>query len=1034
MASDDDDLKKKPFLKIKTLLNRLVSVRSRSTSPNTLNSNNIIFSAGTIAHKHTIPLDSVPSKFILLSVSHEGQLLDIPTQPSIGFIVCTCRKPGSSDQNKNIAFILSPHAPRLSRKEHFVDSSFLFPSLTKAQKSTSKSYPLFFKLPPHYANNVALLQEQSEELKSIVLARLQELTEHVEQDDVDHVYARLFDTEQELDLDLGTQSSEDSSSSIDSQHQQQSGTSSSLSTRLRRASRSPSSLGILIYSHREQSLKTLDLTEQQKVFKALPQSTQERVRYKLASAGSFAGIFLDNSKNENTTTVHTLTTKEMRILRNKLYYKTVPKKTLNFTLAPLSEVQKHAPKLVQRIKIPNSKQFMDSGRKFIMDSVPNYQDPNHKDSKAKSAHSQSQSHSKSKHNASSHRKKHRSGHSPPTPNLTDSSPSSASSSDSDSATKFRDPSTNSIMQKQIYQPPILDDASCPATYHAFWKLKAKTRRLPPNNEKLTKFVAPHFPLTMLQLAEQCNFPDLLAKEFTVFAQAYDGIVKQKNYSSVTTTTLYTVGVLNSEQDLSLTGNTRILDNLKKNAPQLEPKTLSKLTEAKVTQFFFLARTYMLTSSIPWDSFSDFFLTPAVLGPEIHAKVTNALIGYPTHKQLLKNFSSFIEHIILKLLPVQESYYDAEVRILEKHKQHLTGPNPSIDYTKTYIHSDAQDLTTKSPYYKQVHDDITDEQHRMMVENEKTNLLHKIITHTTYDAKIHKLLIGSAKYKDITDVPNNELLDNLQSLIVAEEKSAIALVNATRLPISVSPKSNRNTSQTSTSPRYRTQTTARRRSQSGESIRRGRKHNTANRSSSRSPQNRDRPSRRPSYSPNRKEGTSKPQLQERCDNCLRLNLNEEFCHSNNHCRRDGHQPDFRNSSELERKYHRNDPDTFITHNNCNKCFPLMQKPTQWLHGNTSSQVLIPPNYFNGPFRPPPNYVNFSGVPPAPVTWQPPPPWQQPQYQEYTPQNMYNQSPTQTTHNYSRQSQGEHRHRSPYRGQNQSYQAPQERQDWRQNSKR
>ena len=112
---------------------------------------------------------------------------------------------------------------------------------------------------------------------------------------------------------------------------------------------------------------------------------------------------------------------------------------------------------------------------------------------------------------------------------------------------------------------------------------------------------------MLQLAEQCNFPDLLAKEFTVYAQAYDGIVKQKNYSQITTTTEYIVGVTNSEQDLSLTGNTRILDNLKKNAPQLEPKNLSKLTEAKLTQFFFLARTYMLESSIPWDSFSDYFL-------------------------------------------------------------------------------------------------------------------------------------------------------------------------------------------------------------------------------------------------------------------------------------------------------------------------------------------------------------------------------------------------------------------------------------------
>ena len=118
------------------------------------------------------------------------------------------------------------------------------------------------------------------------------------------------------------------------------------------------------------------------------------------------------------------------------------------------------------------------------------------------------------------------------------------------------------------------------------------------------------------------------------------------------------------------------------------------------------------------------------------------------------------------------------RLGKKHKQYLSGPNLCIDYTRTYVQSDAQDLTTKSPYYKQVHKDITDEQHRIMVENEKTNLLHKILAHTRYDAEIHKLLIGSDKYQKITDIPNNELLDNLQSLMVADRKAAQALVNAT----------------------------------------------------------------------------------------------------------------------------------------------------------------------------------------------------------------------------------------------------------------
>ena len=157
-----------------------------------------------------------------------------------------------------------------------------------------------------------------------------------------------------------------------------------------------------------------------------------------------------------------------------------------------------------------------------------------------------------------------------------------------------------------------------------------------------------------------------------------------------------------------------LDSLKKKAPALQPKQLSKLNEDILTQFFFLARIYILKSSIPWDSFSDYFLTPNTLGSEIYSKVTDALIGYPTNKDLLKNLSCFIKRIILRLLAVQESYYDAELRILKKHKQYITGPNPSVDYTKTYIYSDSRELTTKSPYYKQVKNDITDEQHRMML--------------------------------------------------------------------------------------------------------------------------------------------------------------------------------------------------------------------------------------------------------------------------------------------------------------------------------
>ena len=338
---------------------------------------------------------------------------------------------------------------------------------------------------------------------------------------------------------------------------------------------------------------------------------------------------------------------------------------------------------------------------------------------------------------------------------------------------------DSSFHKPTYKPPILEEPSCKQTYIQFWNLKAKTRRLPPNGKRYTRFVAPHLPLTMLELAKQVNFPDLLSREFTSFAQAYDTLVQEKNFASIETV-VHNVGVHNAKQDLILSGRTKLLKDIQRTAPVLPIKNLKILSDDTIVQFFFQARCYMLSSSIPWDNFSSYFLNSTVLGAEISTKVTDVLHGYPEEiRPVLRNFSCFIQHIIHGLLPIQESYSEAELRIRKKHKDYLTGPNPSIQYTNTHIHADAQDLTRKSPYFKQVCTDITDEQssaHRAMIEKHKTNLLHSIIADTTYDATIHELLISSSKYKEITDVPNQELLDTLQSLIVAEEKSAMVLSN------------------------------------------------------------------------------------------------------------------------------------------------------------------------------------------------------------------------------------------------------------------
>ena len=528
--------------------------------------------------------------------------------------------------------------------------------------------------------------------------------------------------------------------------------------------------GILIYASHANLPKKMTPKEKQHIVNSLPHNMQNEIDHKLAHVGPISAIYLDSDTDQ----LSTITLKGMQHLQTKLYHSHMQRQiklypSLGYTLVPASDVQ---PYLSPLMKPCNSEHLITSLKSEFL-TKQQYQC-------LKCNHSYSSLSAVARHTKGKHLSQYKHKQSP----------------------KLNHTATGSDSYKEEFRPPILDEVSCPANYHTFWKLKAKTRRLPPSNKRELRFVAPRFPITMLQWAEQINIPDLLSQEFTQFAQAYDKIVQQRNAISLDNIFLYTIGVTNSHSVLAQTGQTRVLNNLKRKAPQLPTKSLKKLTEDNVTQFFALARTYMLTSSIPCDSFAAFFLTQAVLGPAIHAKVTNTLSGYsPIDRKILENFTCFIERTILRLLPTQEFYYDAELRILKKHKQQLTGPNPSIDYIKTHIHSDAQDLTTKSPFYKQVHTNITDEQHRTMVENEKTNLLHKILANTTYDAEIHKLLIGSDRYKDITEIPNNELLDTLQSLIVAEEKSALALLNAVQPPI-LSSSTNTRTSKTQSSDRSR----------------------------------------------------------------------------------------------------------------------------------------------------------------------------------------------------------------------------------------
>ena len=150
--------------------------------------------------------------------------------------------------------------------------------------------------------------------------------------------------------------------------------------------------------------------------------------------------------------------------------------------------------------------------------------------------------------------------------------------------------------------------------------------------------------------------------------------------------------------------------------------------------------------------------------------------------------------------------------------------------------------------------------------------------------------------------------------------------------------------------------------------------------------------------------------------------KDFCIQNKHCRRDGHQSMFRDSKTFQQRVDRNEKDLFTTHEQCTKCNPYKNRPTQWLHGATSSQVMIPPNYFQHP------PIQTSQLGPAPfghyIQQQQPQSYNQFAYPSYGPQ-QYQHPPPNNSRGRQSPSYREQRNRSPY-GQNRAHdtQGPQQ----------
>ena len=932
---------RKPFQAFKTILARKKRLdrsdsRDRSPPPS--------FTQGTIEHAHSVPVNPADIPLYLpVHIALTGTIITPEEYVKIGTVICNCNNPNIPNTPKQILFS-AKRTPQLQESDHYVDSPFVAPEVSDTYRRTHESFPLFFRMDPS-SFPVSFGRPLGDEisfvdLKNAIHKCLMDMETQFSDDNVDHVYQVLFNVVSQADPSTPGRSDDPNLISLDPSAPPYVGGNDGVDQ---------IEEGAQLLFNQPSRPHPVPVGRSVVTRPALPPNPPPPTQTVFAELGQvtdFMGILfvccqaaslLDIPKVENMKTLVTYLKswsqagyKAIFISRNLV---TDQVDLFPFTRAP--RVNPFCPFVISPQKmyaaILTSSEAGASGAP--QKSLPLttrlakwyarlhhgvvdrnlFSKPPSSPSKASSSPQDSED--------EGHFERRSRQSSRPLSLERDAPPTQYASA-------IPAPPVPSSLTVDVFTPPILNRPDCPAHYRTFWNLKAFPR--PSITEGIrgksakepSRFVAPRYPLKMKEVAAHVNNPNLLSDEFEAYAKVYQALVVEKQYSSVDSDHSFVLLSIQNDADvLAVQGKDKVLDTIRKNAPVLREQKLDKLTEAELQSFFFQARTYLLTSQAPYWSFPEYFLNARVFGHDIFNKITELLFGFPSFKNTLRQFSSFIESSIRQILPIQESYADSEERIITNHKSLLLGPIPSVEHTKISLQADAQELVIKSPFYKQ-NPTMTEEMKRHLINMFKSNLIIKIISNTHFETELIQMLIANDKYHSLDVVPFPELISNLENLILVAQKTETIEVNAAR---------NGRLSRTTSRAGASSMAKPARRTPTPKSV------------SPRAPRTPRPRSRNPSGS------------QEACDICLLYEFDSRWCRQQDHCRTSGHQPTSKKSQTREMQIRSGDLSHFIARRDCNKCNPRVMNvaapPLMW---------PIPP-YSQAPPPPcPPSPKRPSGV--------------------------------------------------------------------------
>ena len=349
-----------------------------------------------------------------------------------------------------------------------------------------------------------------------------------------------------------------------------------------------------------------------------------------------------------------------------------------------------------------------------------------------------------------------------------SSSSTDSSTDSSSSTSSPDPNNR---QHSLYvTPSIILEEGCPDKYHVFWNLRA--------TDKKKCFVAPHFTRSIEPAEVTLGFPNIAQKEFLCWAKAYTDLSARHSVGRIENTKLK-LGVRNTLQYLQEKGRRQIIEVIRLNAPVLPQQRLTELTTQGVTQFFSELRCYTLQSAIEWSSFFTFTFTSRTVGDEVYNKVLTSLAAHPSLKSFSMQLSSYIEFLVLRLVPTQEQFCLKFEDYLHTHVARLSSAYPSAEFLKINLDVHSQELSFIHPYcgaQKFLTDGVgvSSDKQKLISEVISYDLLHQILHKTSYASKLSMIYIGRDSFQNITEVPKSQIIHDLSQMITTEQEQQRAI--------------------------------------------------------------------------------------------------------------------------------------------------------------------------------------------------------------------------------------------------------------------